>query len=388
MSYTGVGHDALIDLLATTQNKEKWNGQFEYLRSRHGYPMLNRLFRGSMTNMIEGGKAVKWNIQHRESGNAQFTQPAAVRERTILDTQIVAELAWSYAFGSYTIIKDEMLENFGDVQIVNLVKSRRLDGLVDLANKIEPRLWLAPTGAADVMHPKGVFYHLPPITTAQVSAGTGEGDHQGTYTLSGVTGGTSYTDWCGISGITASVYPRLRSYNAAWTNDAAQISEEDLRRLGRMHRRLHWENPLTVGEMEKVNAPNLFIGAPEAIIDAYSLATRRLNDDIAKGNDAAAGYGAGFGKGGEPVFKGVGLTWVEDLTGSTTGVVNGYQYPLFMLNLDYWKPAVFRDCNFVENKPMNHRDQPDVYVTDIDVKFQMRVTNRQLCGGVISYPQA
>ena len=373
MGYDGVTHALLTDMIATTQSKEKWDGQWVYLRGRHDYPLLNLFFHGAgMPDTISGGKSVKWNAQYRENGQSQATRPGMIRERQLVQTMTTAELGWVQAYGSYGILKREMLENWGDQQIINLVKTKREAGLRDLANTLEPILWNAGSSSTDDLAPAGISYWLPPITGAQVLAGTGAGAHQG----------TAHTSFSNTAGIDASdaAYARWCSYNDTWSNSSGEVTEEDLRRMGRAWRRAHFKNPIGLGTAA-VPTIKLFLGACETIVDSFSSAARRNNDET--GADPAKYYGAGLSADGAPIFKGTPLVWCEDLDAHADYTAAGY--PLVGLNLDEWKPRVFRDCNFVEELQPVFRDQPDLFVTDIDLMYQISVWNRQACGFVISY---
>jgi hypothetical protein len=262
------------------------------------------------------------------------------------------------ATADYSISRQEIMRNRSKSRLISLVESRRTAALEDLANLLEEYAWQAPASPADDLHPMGIPYWLAPITAAQQAAGAF--GHQGGNP-------TGFAD-CGGIDASGDANARWRNYNDAWTNGDGDIADEDITKITRMLRRLHFRSPVFIQDADSGSYQNLRLYASEKVLEALEDRARKNNDEL----------GADVGRfAGATVIKNIPVIWVEQLDADTTN-------PLYAINHAYFHPFVMDGDFFRETGPMNSRDQHDVFTTFVDLQFNFICTNRQRAGGVIS----
>jgi len=206
----------------------------------------------------------------------------------------------------------------------------------------------------------GIPYWFVPITGAQVTAATY--GHQGVHA-------TGFSDCAGIS---ASTYTRWKSYNDVWDTTDGTITDTSITKVTRMLRRLHFESPMFVTDVDKGSYRDLRLYGTETTIEALEDRARKNNDNL--GNDVGRFANA-------TVIKNIPVIWAEELGANTS-------YPLYAVNHEYFYPFVMEGDNFRETGPMNSRELHDVFTTHVDLQFNFVCVNRQRGGGVISYVAA
>jgi hypothetical protein len=227
-----------------------------------------------------------------------------------------------------------------------------------LANLLEEFAWQAPSGPADDLHPMGIPYWLVPITSDQQTSGTC--GHQGEN--------PEGFDDCGGIDASDAANARWRSYNDAWTSTDGTIGDDDVIKITRMLRRLHFRPPVMVSDAEARRLQNLRIYTNETILEALEDRARENNDQL--GRDVGQYAGA-------TVIRNIPVLWVEQLDADAT-------HPLYAVNHNCFHPFVMDGDYFRETGPMNSRDQHDVFTTFVDLQFNFVCVNRQRAGGVIS----
>lgn len=348
----------LKDLLHTTQAKTKWDGQFEVLQKYHLYPVINQWFAKDKM-MIDGGTSIVRNVQLTEGGRAHFTRPYTPESPAVVDVQGRMRANWTQLVNDYSISRQEMLRNRSEPKLIDLVKTKRIECLMSIANILEETAWASPADSNDDLPPMGIPYWLVPVTAAQIAAGT--------YGHAG--GNPSGFSDCGGIDASAAANSRWRSYVDYWTNDDGDLTDDDIIKITRMLRRLHFEPPSIVTDLNMKGLVNLRLYTTEAILEA-------LEDRARKNNDALGADVAKFA--GATVIKGIPVSWNEIIDADTGN-------PLYAVNHDFFQPFVMEGDYFRETEAMNSREQHDVFTTFVDLQFNYICTNRQRAGGQIAY---
>lgn len=353
----------LKDLLKVTLANHPWDGKFEVLQKYHDYPICNMWFQKDKV-VFDGGTSIVRNVQVTESGNAKFTQPYAIDEPSVADVQAQLRVNWIYAQTDYSISREEMLMNRGRSKLIDLVKSKRIDALTDLANILEERAWTSPTDSSDKTHPFGIPAWITPIKTGQKYGHVGANPYY--------SGGTQMAD-CGGIDASSSTYSRWRNYADRWQaadSFASVITDKDITKIARMLRRLRFNPPQFVKDVDKGSYNNLRVYTGEEVMESLEERARNNNDQL--GSDVAR-YAGGT------VIKNIPISWMEQLD-----YANASTYPLYAVNHEYFRPFIMDGNFFREGEPMNTRQQHDVFTTFVDLQFNFMCTNRQRAGGIIS----
>ena len=360
-----VDSNSVYDLLKITLKNYPHKGKLSVLQDRHMFPICNRLFRDDRM-LLRGGTAISEKLMIDENGAAKMVQPYEQHEGNVVDVMATMELPWRQAQTNWDIEKGEILRNSAGkftgnslVQIVDIIKTRRASSDLSMANLLEDRGWKAPTSTADKLNPNGIFYWLVPITAAQVAAGTS--GHIGSNPV-------GFTTTAGIDASDAD-YALWRSYVDVWDNNTPTCTDDDVRKMVRMHRRLKFQVPMNARDWTSETFSDFQGYVSEDRLEAFEERARANNESL----------GADLGKySGQTIIKGTPLNWTEEIDDVSSD-------PLVLMNHKHWNVFVLEGDNFAESTVPGDRRQHRMTTTFTDVSFNIGTLNRRLCGGRIDY---
>jgi len=358
-----LSNTTLMDILKNTQDVEPYDGSFETLQNLHDYEICNRwMAKDKIT--FDGGTSIVRHVQVTESGAAQWVVPYQTTEPSVTDVQARIRANWCYIQTDYSIAREEMLVNRSRPKLIDLMKSRRLAAMMDLAELLELWVWRSPTNSSDALHPFGVPMYITPIITAQTYG------HVGCNPLYNDT--SAVADCAGIDS-SLSAYSRWRNYADRWNladSFEGVIEDEDIIKITRMLRRLHFKSPTFVTDIDNGSYKNLRLYTGEEVIESLEERARKQNDQL--GSDVARYAGA-------TIIKNLPVIWIERLD-----YANSSTYPFYALNHTYFKPFVMEGNWLRENEPIRSKGQHNVFTTFVDAQMNIICTNRQRAGGIIS----
>jgi hypothetical protein len=106
------------------------------------------------------------------TGAAHYRRSYDVDNPQIGQVMHTIKVPWTQLSTDYSWDKFEILRNKNSARgFVNLMKTKRIDGLWSLADLIEERFWKTPTSATDDLYPYGVPYYLRMLDADSVTAG-------------------------------------------------------------------------------------------------------------------------------------------------------------------------------------------------------------------------
>ena len=292
----GVANSALADLLATTLEDLPWDGKFEVLQKYNMYDVVNLAFAKDKV-VLDSGTSYTRNVSVKESGAAQQVRLYQETEPSQDDVQVQLNVPWTQHQTFWNIERREMLRNRKPAKLISLIKSRRIDAMMDSANLLEALGWKSPDNSSDDLNPYGYPYYLPAITTAQVSGSTH--GFQGRTSKFG-DGTTSAT----TAGISASTYDRWRSYNDVWSTTDGSIADADVSTITEALRRLKFQSPVTVRDVTSAPFNNFRLYAGNTLLNSLEQKARHNNDQL----------GADIGRyAGAVMIKRIPVTYVDYL---------------------------------------------------------------------------
>lgn len=191
--------DQINDLITTTLRdlgRLKWTDIMSNLQEHIALPrILDKKKVG-----FSGGYGIQWNVQRQTSGNARMTGLYRSNDINVGDTMTTANAPWRHVTSGYVFDKNEFLMNSSsETRIVDLVKTRRADALVSLAELMEVQFWGKP-GSADDENMWGVGVYI--VYDNSATAGTfalNTGLPTGFTTVAGINPAT-VTRWANGSG--------------------------------------------------------------------------------------------------------------------------------------------------------------------------------------------
>lgn len=338
--------DDIADLIRTTQKdlgRMKWTDLSYNLQEYIALPMLLQREKVS----FQSGYGIQWNVATATSGAAKDTELYATDSVNVQDIMQIASIPWRHVTVNYAIERREMAMNRSPAEIVDLVRIRRNDAMIDLAKHMEDRFWSKPANSADNMQMYGIPYWI----TMPANLGNTEAD------VGGFLGKNPVGFSSGAGNLDSTVYGQ-------WSNWAARYSlftQKDLIRK--------WRRAATFTNFKPpVPSPSYATGNNYGFYTNYNVVheleeyLEQQNDNL--GNDVAS-------KDGRVIFRGTPVTWVPYLEANTAN-------PIYGINWGCLKPAFLAGEYMREEGPTAASAQHTVFVTHVDTTLNMMCTNRRL----------
>lgn len=355
----GISNSDLIDLQRTTlQNLPDL--EFEVALANQSYEVVNRWFKGDKIQ-VESGTSIQRNIFLDTTGNAKHVRLYQKTPINVADAQNLLTAPWCQVQTHYSIERREALRNRAPARFIDLLKSRRIDATVDLANLLELRAWVTPNNQSDDLNPRGVPYYVVKCATSAVSVGGFNG-----ITIRFGDGSTS-TVCAGLDANTAGL-AKWRNYNA--TYDA--VNSDLVKRMRRAFHATKFQSPMNATDLEKGNGQDfrIYMGL-DTLTEYEDLATKQ-NDNL--GSDLDKYHG-------NTSFRRCPVIYENQLDGDVDA-------PIYGLNHKKWKPFTLDGDWMRESDPMMDVEQHNVMTTYVDGSYQYLMLNRREGGFVIHKPTA
>ena len=202
--------EQIIDLVATTQRdlgKMKWTDMSSDLQE---HVAMSKIMNKKKVG-FQSGTGIQFNAMMSHSGAAKNVGLYEVDDVNVGDVMKIGNIPWRQSQTSYAFERSEVTTNRNPARIIDLVKVRRTDAHVSLAELMENNWWGSPDDSDDETTPFGIDYWI----TANSSEGFNGGNPSG------------FTS--GRANISTSSYPRW----ANWTAEYTAISATDLIRKWR-----------------------------------------------------------------------------------------------------------------------------------------------------------
>ncbi len=372
MPSSGISNSDLIDLQRTTLENLP-NLDFEVALNYQSYLVCDKWFKEDKIQ-VESGTSIKRNIILDDSGNAIHVRLYQKVPVNVADVQKHITAPWVQARTHYTIERREALRNRAPSRYVELLKSRRTDGMVSLANLIERDGWKSPENTTDDLNPRGLPYWINKIIPSGGVSYDAAIDIAGTFAGRKVIfndGTSTVTD---VGGINPTAESKWRNYADVYTN----LSTADLvNKMRRAFFATNFQAPMLVKDLEKGPKANYRIYTDlttvvglEELAHAQNVGSELLGPDLAKFHGVTA-------------FRRVPIEYAPLLDLDTDGVSNASSSPVYMVNHNNFYPFTQEGDWLRENEPMSDVESNNVFVTIIDNSYQFFNKNRRTSGAVI-----
>jgi hypothetical protein len=255
---------------------------------------------------FESGYGIQFDVNVLQSGAAANVGLGAPDNVNVIDTLIQAQIDWRNTTTSYGFEGRELAMNREPARIIDLIRKRRLDSMISLAELMERNFWGPPVALTDVLTPWGINTWVVKNATEGFNGGAPSG-----YTVIGNINPTTYPAW------------------SNWTYQYVTVSRDDLIR--------HWRKAATFTDFRPTVAgiPTFDTGDVYGFYTNYGVigpleeALESQNDNL--GNDIAS-------KDGETQFRRAPVVWVPYLEADTTNPVYGVDWGIFktMILKGWW----------------------------------------------------
>lgn len=350
-----------VDIGLTTFNNIKRS--IQYTLDHNDYPNLNKLFKGRDVD-TQTGKQIERHISLGRTGNAKHKH---IDENDTTDVkQLVKQILvpWKHADTSFGYYVQEALVQNGPEGFISVVKNRKTNMWIELADLLEEASWQSPESATDTTSPFGISYWLP------LGAASGEGF---------VGANPYYQDsneiTTGAGGLAdAAAIAHWRSYYAQYTT----VDWDDLiEKIDVAFRRTKFKAPATVQEGQT---------GPLSMFRMYA------NNDVLKSMtsmlllaDDKVGYDLGK-YAGAVAFNRIPFMYCDILDTDATGwdVHTIGTDTVYGVNWNFFEAVVLKGDNFRETPPAPDADNHNFIKSFVDLTYNYVCLNRRYGGFTLS----
>lgn len=364
MASSGISNAQLLDLQATTMANMP-SAEFEVALQYQNYPVCNQWFQSDKVQS-EGGTSIERNIILDTSGNARHVRLYQKTPINVADVHHKVTAPWCQVQTHWSIERREALRNRGKAKYIDLLKTRRLDATLDLADLLELRAWLTPSGSDDDLNPRGLPYWLS-HREAAITATTDNGAFSGHAVW--YSGGTHTHTKGGIDGEATA--------NAKWRNWAACYTSINADFIKRMRRAFHatgFTSPMLARDL--VTGPaskfRIYMGLDE--LTEYEDLVTSANDNIGRDLDPFHGV---------TTFRRCPIIYTPTIDTFSIGASATDTAPIFGVNHAMFYPIVQSGDWMREDGPHIDVESHNVFTTFIDGSYQFFCKNVRQAGFVL-----
>ena len=326
----------IADLITTTQadlGRLKWTDLYTPLQEYVAMPSLMVKERVSFNS----GTSISTNVMVGNSGNARNTGLYAADNTNAADIMKTTSIPWRHSTTSYLIENREVSMNREPARIVDMVKTRRADAMIALAELMEANFWGKPVDSNDTETPWGIDYWLVANATEGFNGGVPAG----------------FSD---VAGLDPAVYDKWRNWTAQYTD----VTKIDLiRKMRQACTKTKFKSP--IAQPNYNGPPKQGLYANYATIAAMEEVAEAQNDQL--GNDLAS-------KDGITLFRGMPLNYVPYLDSNAKN-------PVFGINWADFKTAILSGEFLRESAPKEAATSHNVLETFVDLSYNFMLRDRR-----------
>lgn len=331
--------DAIADLVTTTLRDLgplKWT---DISTNTQEYYAMPKMLKNEKVT-FGSGYGIQWNVMVTTSGNANNVGLYAVDNVNVGDVMKTANIPWRHTVASYAFDRREISMNREPARIVDLVKARRADAMISMADRMEIDFWGKPADSTDQTTPFGIKYWN---VMGSTSAGFNGGDPSG-FTA-------------GAAGLASATYTRWQNYCSGYTS----VSKTDLVSVWRAAAtKTNFKPPIEVADYNR--GSNYGYYTNYSVLASLETLLENQNDNL--GNDLAS-------KDGQCMFRKTPVQWVPYLDGTT-------QNPVYGLNWGVFYPCFLEGEYMREEGPIMAPNQHNVSDVFVDNSYNWCCKNRRL----------
>jgi len=334
-----LSHDQILDLVTTTQKNlgpMKWT---EIATDLTNYEVLSKMLVKSKVE-FHTGDGVQRNVMTDTSDAARHVGLFNEDNVNTDDVMQTIDVPFRHSTTNYAFDRREKAINGGPEQIVDLIKVRRADSMISLAELMEDTFWSKPTDSTDKITPYGIKYWMVSSTSEGFNGGNPSGFTSGAGNLDSST----YTRW------------------ANYTNQYAAVTKADLiTKMRKAHRKTDFKSPVDIpsyrGSMG--HTYRIYLNEPTiaAMEDIGESTNENLGRDLAPMDD-------------KMTFRSNPLVYTPKLDSDSTN-------PLYFINWGVLKIFFLKGEHLRESGPLLSPGSHNVYNNHIDLSWNTLCVNRR-----------
>lgn len=356
-----VKNSQLADLIATTLN-DLPDQEFEVTWNNQEYEFC-RIYQNERIE-IDGGPQIERKVMLDNTGNARYRRLFDTDEPSVGEVMHTIKVPWTQIGTNYSWDKVEIMRNKNSAKgFVNLMKTRRVDGLWSLADLIEDRAWKTPESETDDLYPYGVPYYLSIYTDNSGTVNTGSGFNGQAV---GFQDGTFSNN---VANINAANEAKWRNYCAVYT----AVDNALLKTLRLAFMFTNFKVPLFIDDpSQPKTAAKRFYTSKDNVAELMDLADNK--DDNHKGKDIMSNLR----------MDDTGLVYINRLPVVPISQLDDANYdPIYCVDFTKFIPYVQDGYWMEESEPMTDRGQHTTFTVYLDGAHNNLCLNRRTAGFVL-----
>jgi len=291
--------------------------------------------------LFQDGSGIQMNIQlSYDEDAADFVGLLDEDQTNIKDTMYLLQVPWRHVRTSWSIIyQSDILMNRGASQILNIIKPRRTNALIALAEKMESKAWGSAPSTSNTIDPYGLQYWVVPNATTGFNGGA-----PGSHTTVGNISPSTHSNW--------------KNYTVRYTS----VSKGDLvKKMRTAHRMVDFVSPVTVDDYRGAIGNEYRLYLPEAVLSSFEDVGEGQNENL--GRDIAS-------MDGNTRFKRNPMIWVPKLDARTDG-------PVYMINHNTFYPVCLKGDYLRESEAKMNPGQHNIWTMYLDTTLNFACNDRR-----------
>ena len=329
----------ILDLATGTLNelgRLRFNSIAERLQD---YEVMSRLMKRDKV-MFEGGKGIQRTIMVDHSNAAKQVGMFNSDTVNVVDSLQIMDVPWRHTTTNWSWDRREPLMNTSTEQIVDIMKVRRAQSMIALAEHLENQFWSKPSSSSDKLDIFGIDYWLV------------------TNSSTGFNGGNPSGFTAGAGNIDSSTYTRWANYTGQYT----QVSKDGLIRMMRTAmRKIRFKSPINIRDYRRGTGDRYRIYCNETTIQKFEDVGESQNENL--GRDLAPFDGM-------MAFRRAPIVWAPEKDTDSTN-------PVYMVNMDWFYPVCLRGDYMRESSPAFASNQHNVLRVHVDMTWNLLCTDRR-----------
>lgn len=339
---TGISAESIADLIATTQrNLGRFHWE-EIATELQRYIALPQILKKKKVK-FDSGTHIQWDVMVETGGSARNVGMYEEDVVAASDGIKQAYIPWRHTTTNYTYERREVAMNRSPARIIDLVQTRRAQGMIDLAEKMEQNLWSKPASSADEITPYGIPYWI-----VKWPSGT---------TALGFNGGNPAGFTAGAANLSSSTYPTWANFTGKYT---AMTKPDGVTKMREAFVKTDFMSPIDNPTLDR-GRPDREMFVNYATMAAMETVGEDQNENL--GRDIAS-------MDGRITFRRCPVHYVPYLDADTSDPIYGFDWSTLF-------PVFLRGEYLNESKPAVKADQHTVIVVHVDSTWNFRCHNRR-----------
>jgi hypothetical protein len=301
------------------------------------------------------GVGIQRNIMGSLSKQARHTGAMTTDSVDIPTLMVQLALNWRHAQVPWAFEYQELLMNRGEALVFNVVKPRRVDALLSMAEELEAKAWTLTT-SGDKLMPWGLPYWI--VYSAVAAPGGFNGGAPSGFTT--------------VGGIDPTVTTNFKNYCSTYV----AVTKLDLiKTMRQAHRKIRWRAPVNVADYGRGGYGNLRLYTDNTTIAAFEDLGEAQNENL--GRDLGRFGGAKDVKYVEEVltFRRHPLIYVPQI--DDTSVFTAATNPVYMIDHSTFYPVCLAGDYLREGEVIRAPNQHNLFRIFIDLTYNYLCVDRR-----------